>query len=167
MSSSNDRATTPNSNDADDFSLDFSDDPFRTKNGDLKHPNAVILKPTQELPQVGSKWIRNATPSSNQWIYARLRLDTYVERFTEYTTAGDPYEIVKVESNPVTGTIVTFKSLHGAPVILNHDGNHAKGALDIYEAWLSAFHAHMMKAPQEEGTAVIEKKFRENLTISN
>ena len=147
---------------------DFSDDPFRTKNGDLKHPNAVVLPPTQELPQVGSKWIRNATHSSKQWIYASLQLNTYVERFTEYTKAGDPYEIVKVESIPVTGTIVTFKSLHDAPVILNHDGNHAKGALDIYEAWLSAFHAHMTKAPpQEKGTAAIEKKFREKLNISS
>lgn len=162
--------TTTSDQSAFNFSLvpDFSDDPFRTKNGDLKHPNAVVLPPTQELPQVGSKWIRNATPSSKQWIYARLPFDTYVKSFTECTTAGDPYEIVKVESIPVTGTIVTFKSLHGAPVILNHDGNHAKGALDIYEAWLSAFHAHMMKAPpQEKGTAAIEKKFREKLNISS
>ena len=139
---------------------DFSDDPFRTKNGDLKHPNAVILKPTQEPPQVGSKWIRNTTASNSQWIYARLQLDTYVERFTEYTKAGDPYEIVKVESNATTGTRVTFKSLHGAPVILNHDGNHAKGALDIYEAWLSAFHDYMEAQPQGPTT----KKFKSTAT---
>ena len=134
----------------------------------MKHPNAVILKPTQELPPVGSIWIRSNTEASNTpWIYTRLQLNTYVKRYTEYTKAGDPYEIVKVELNSVTGALVTFKSLHDAPVILNDDGNHAKGALDIYEAWLNAFHEHMMKAPQEEGTAAIVKKFREKLNISS